>query len=224
MRRSPNELHRLARASLLRAFGAIASNRGASRPDTASAPGASPPDGAPRGPESESRDSRPGTGRHQPHEPFSGPFGGRWRRPDLRRRFRRASIDARPIGPIWCPIVDAAVVVTTVGSEEEANRLAREIVGRRHAACVNIVSGVRSIYRWKGQVCQDSEYLLIVKTLEGEFSDVAETIRELHSYELPEILSFSIRRGDPDFLQWIADGCDKTAAEDEELDDSEPAV
>ena len=120
--------------------------------------------------------------------------------------------------------MDAVVVVTTVGSEEEANRLAREIVGRRHAACVNIVPGVRSIYRWKGQVCQDSEYLLMVKTLEAEFSEVAETIRELHSYELPEILAFSIQKGDPEFLEWIARGCDAAAAEDDELGESEPAV
>lgn len=112
----------------------------------------------------------------------------------------------------------AIVVVTTVGTEEQANLIAREIVARRQAACVNIVPGIRSIYRWKGKICKDGELLLVVKTLEDEFAGVAATIRELHSYELPEILSFSVVRGEPGFLQWIADSVDKEAlfADDEE--------
>ena len=87
----------------------------------------------------------------------------------------------------------AIVVVTTVGTEEQAYLIAREIVARRQAACVNILPGVRSIYRWKGKICKDGELLLLVKTLEREFEAVAATIRELHSYELPEILSFERR-------------------------------
>ncbi|HUP42726.1 MAG TPA: divalent-cation tolerance protein CutA, partial [Thermoanaerobaculia bacterium] len=79
----------------------------------------------------------------------------------------------------------AAAVVTTVGTEEQANLIAREIIARRQAACVNIVPGVRSIYRWQGKICSDAEFLLIAKTLESEFDAVAATIRELHSYELP---------------------------------------
>jgi len=116
----------------------------------------------------------------------------------------------------------AIVVVTTVGTEEQANLLAREIVARRQAACVNIVPGIRSIYRWKGKICKDGELLLVVKTLEDEFESVASTIRELHSYELPEILSFSVVRGEQGFLQWIADSVDKEAifADDEEEEES----
>ena len=112
----------------------------------------------------------------------------------------------------------AIVVVTTVGTEEQANLIARELVARRQAACVNIVPGIRSIYRWKGKICKDGELLLVVKTLEDEFAGVAATIRELHSYELPEILSFSVVRGEPGFLQWIADSVDKEAlfADDDE--------
>src|SRR6185295_11195297 len=105
----------------------------------------------------------------------------------------------------------AIVVVTTVGTEEQANLIAREIVARRQAACVNILPGVRSIYRWKGKICKDGELLLVVKTLEDEFESVAATIRELHSYELPEILSFSVSHGEPGFLAWIADSVDKQA-------------
>lgn len=112
----------------------------------------------------------------------------------------------------------AIVVVTTVGTEEQAYLIAREIVARRQAACVNVVPGIRSIYRWKGKICKDGELLLIVKTLEEEFEGVADTIRELHSYELPEILSFGVSRGERGFLDWIADSVDKSAgfADDDE--------
>ena len=89
--------------------------------------------------------------------------------------------------------MDPIVVLTTVGTEEEANRVAEELVERRHAACVNIVPGVRSVYRWKGTVCRDSEFLLVVKTTSEEYDVLAEAIRELHSYELPEIRAFNIR-------------------------------
>jgi periplasmic divalent cation tolerance protein len=112
----------------------------------------------------------------------------------------------------------AIAVVTTVGTEEQANLIARELVARRQAACVNILPGVRSIYRWKGKICKDGELLLVVKTLERELDAVAATIRELHSYELPEILSFNVSQGEPGFLAWIADSVDKRAAfaDDEE--------
>ena len=100
--------------------------------------------------------------------------------------------------------MQAIVVVTTVGTEEQAYLIAREIVARRQAACVNVVPGIRSIYRWKGKICKDGELLLLIKTLEEEFEGVSATIRELHSYELPEILSFGVTRGEQGFLDWIA--------------------
>jgi periplasmic divalent cation tolerance protein len=115
----------------------------------------------------------------------------------------------------------AIVVLTTVGTEDQANSIAREIVARRLAACVNIVPGVRSIYRWKGKICKDGELLLVIKTMEGELASIAATIRELHSYELPEILSFRVARGDERFLEWIAGCVDKaaSASDDEEEDE-----
>jgi periplasmic divalent cation tolerance protein len=113
----------------------------------------------------------------------------------------------------------AIVVVTTVGTEEQANLIAREIVSRRQAACVNIVPAIRSIYRWKGKICKDGELLLIVKTLQDEFEGVASTIRELHSYELPEILSFGVSQGDQGFLDWIASSVDKEADFSDEEED-----
>jgi periplasmic divalent cation tolerance protein len=98
----------------------------------------------------------------------------------------------------------ATVVLTTVGSEEEANSIAGELVARHQAACVNILTGVRSVYRWQGKICNDSELMLVVKTEESELEAVAATIREIHSYELPEILAFEVAQGDQGFLDWIA--------------------
>ena len=113
----------------------------------------------------------------------------------------------------------AIVVVTTVGTEEQAYLIAREIVARRQAACVNIVPAIRSIYRWQGKICKDGELLLIVKTLQQEFEGVAATIRELHSYELPEVLSFEVSQGDQGFLDWIASSVDKEAEFSDEEED-----
>lgn len=105
----------------------------------------------------------------------------------------------------------AIVVVTTVGTEEQAHLICRELIARRQAACVNALPGVRSTYRWKGKICTDGEMMLVAKTLESEFDAVAATIRELHTYEVPEILSFPVDRGDAAFLRWIADSIDKDA-------------
>lgn len=115
----------------------------------------------------------------------------------------------------------ATAVVTTVGTEEQANLIARELIARRQAACVNIVPGIRSTYRWKGKICSDTEFLLIAKTLESEFDAAAATIRELHSYELPEILTFDVGKGDPNFLRWIASATDKEADFADEEDEDE---
>jgi len=104
----------------------------------------------------------------------------------------------------------AMVVITTVGTEEQAFVIAEELVRRRHSCCVNIVPGIRSVYRWKGKVCRDSEYMLIAKTLESEYDQLADAIRELHSYDLPEIVCFKMEGGDPDFLRWVEESLDKT--------------
>jgi periplasmic divalent cation tolerance protein len=113
----------------------------------------------------------------------------------------------------------AIVVVTTVGTEEQAYLIAREIIARRQAACVNIIPAIRSIYRWKGKICKDGELLLVIKTLQQEFEGVAATIRELHGYELPEILAFGVSQGDQAFLDWIAGSVDKEAEFSDEEED-----
>lgn len=103
------------------------------------------------------------------------------------------------------------VVVTTVGTEEQANLIASELIARRHAACVNIVSGLRSVYRWQGKICRDTEFMLVVKTTEGEYPAVEAAILELHGYELPEILAFKVCKGEQRFLEWISGSLDKKA-------------
>ena len=101
--------------------------------------------------------------------------------------------------------MSAIVVVTTVGTEDQAKGIASELVARRQAACVNILPIACSIYRWKGKICDDSEFLLVIKTLESEYDAVEGSIRELHDYDVPEILSFNVRQGSEAFLAWIAD-------------------
>lgn len=112
----------------------------------------------------------------------------------------------------------AIVVITTVGTEEQANTIAEELVARRHASCVNVLPGVRSLYRWQGKICRDSEYMLVIKTLEREYEALERAIKELHSYELPEILAFAVKRGEAGFLDWISGSLDKNAEFSDEGD------
>ncbi|MDX1500977.1 MAG: divalent-cation tolerance protein CutA [Thermoanaerobaculia bacterium] len=107
------------------------------------------------------------------------------------------------------------VVITTVGSEQQANQLAEELVERRHSCCVNILPVHRSVYRWQGKVCEDSEYMLIVKSAEEEYSAVEAVIQELHEYDLPEILSFDVQRGEKEFLNWMCDCLSKDGRREE---------
>ena len=100
-------------------------------------------------------------------------------------------------------MADAIVVLTTVGSEDQAIRMAEELVDGRLAACVNIQSAVRSIYRWKGKIWDDEEFLLVIKTTKPAFGAVRDAIKALHSYELPEIIALPITEGDQGALEWI---------------------
>ena len=96
-----------------------------------------------------------------------------------------------------------AVVFCAAGSEGEASRIARALVERRLAPCVSVVPGVNSTYRWQGAVRTDAEWLLVVKTRRDRFEEVRVAIRELHSYELPEIVMLDIGDGDAAYLAWI---------------------
>src|SRR5664279_5264629 len=96
------------------------------------------------------------------------------------------------------------IVMTTVGTQEQALDIANHLVERRLAACVNIVPGVRSIFRWKGEVNDDTEFLLLAKTVEERYEEVSAAIKALHSYELPEILAYPAPLADGPFAAWVA--------------------
>jgi periplasmic divalent cation tolerance protein len=95
------------------------------------------------------------------------------------------------------------VVVTSVGTEEQALDIAHELIRSRQAACVNLIPNVHSIYRWKGRVCDDGEFLLLIKTRAKEFEGVRETIQKLNTYELPEVLAYRVDEASPGFAAWI---------------------
>jgi periplasmic divalent cation tolerance protein len=108
-------------------------------------------------------------------------------------------------GESWFCMTDKRIVLTTAGSEEEARKIARHLVEHRLAACVNIVPQVTSIYRWRDEVEEAREWLLIIKTTEAAFALVRNAIAELHPYELPECLCLNIEDGAAGYLQWIGE-------------------
>jgi periplasmic divalent cation tolerance protein len=97
------------------------------------------------------------------------------------------------------------IVLTTADSEELADRIARTLVERRLAACVNVVGPVSSVYRWKGEIVRDRERMLVIKTSAERFPELREAIRELHSYDVPEVLAIAVDDGDRAYLDWLAE-------------------
>jgi periplasmic divalent cation tolerance protein len=97
------------------------------------------------------------------------------------------------------------VVLTTCGNEADAGALAHALVERRLAACVNAVGNVASTYRWKGEVLEDRETLLIIKTTSERFPALEQAIRELSKYEVPEVIALPVRTGGADYLAWLAE-------------------
>ena len=101
-------------------------------------------------------------------------------------------------------MTDKRIALSTAGSEEEAQKIARHLVEHQLAACVNIVPRIESIYRWQGKVETSPEWLLLIKTTAERFPAVRDAIRELHSYDLPECIAISIDDGSPEYLDWLA--------------------
>ncbi len=101
-------------------------------------------------------------------------------------------------------MTDKRIVLSTAGSEEEAQKIARHLVEHQLAACVNVVARVESIYRWQGKVESSQEWLLLIKTSAEYFSRVRDAIRELHSYDLPECIAIAIEDGSSEYLDWLA--------------------
>jgi periplasmic divalent cation tolerance protein len=95
------------------------------------------------------------------------------------------------------------VILSTCASAEEAERLARALLADRLAACVNVLPGVRSFYRWKGQVEDAAEYLLVIKSSRPLLEQLSAALRKAHSYELPEVVALPIVAGAPNYLKWL---------------------
>jgi periplasmic divalent cation tolerance protein len=98
---------------------------------------------------------------------------------------------------------DSIVVFVTCGSEEEGLKIANALVEGHLAACVNLISPIRSIYRWEGKIWDEKEWLLIIKTQKDKFRELEEKVRSLHSYAVPEIIGLAISDGSSSYLKWI---------------------
>jgi periplasmic divalent cation tolerance protein len=103
---------------------------------------------------------------------------------------------------------DYLQVLTTAGSEEEAGRIAELLVEQKLAACVQVVGPITSRYRWKGKVEEEREWQCFVKTTRGAYERVEAAIREVHSYDEPEIIATPIVAGSPGYLAWIGENVD----------------
>jgi periplasmic divalent cation tolerance protein len=102
-------------------------------------------------------------------------------------------------------MTDKRIVLTTCGSQEEADKIAQHLVESRLAACVNVIPRIKSIYRWRGEIESAQEWLLLVKTTADKFAQVRDAIRTLHSYELPECIALAVEDGNAEYLAWITD-------------------
>ena len=100
---------------------------------------------------------------------------------------------------------NALIVLVTASNSEEASRIADALVGGRLAACVNIVGGVESVYRWEGKVTRDSEVLMIIKTTDDRYAELEAQVRALHSYTTPEVIAMRLERGTEAYLNWLGE-------------------
>lgn len=103
---------------------------------------------------------------------------------------------------------DAIVVFVTAANGDEAARLAEMLVGTRLAACVQILPGMQSVYRWRGKIERQPEVLLIAKTTRAKFEELEREVRALHSYETPEIVALPLTAGSGPYLEWLSASVD----------------
>ncbi len=98
---------------------------------------------------------------------------------------------------------DPILVLMTAANRDEASRIAEMLVNSRLAACVQILPEIQSVYRWKGEVERASEVLLLAKTTEDKFDGLDRAVREIHSYDTPEIVALPITAGSEPYLNWL---------------------
>ena len=97
------------------------------------------------------------------------------------------------------------VVLVTCETQDQGEKIARGLLEKHLAACVNILPGARSLYWWEGKIDTASECVLIIKTREAHLGALTAEIKRLHSYTVPEVIAFRIEGGNPDYLRWLSD-------------------
>ena len=98
---------------------------------------------------------------------------------------------------------DFIVVYITTSSVSEAKKIGRRLVEDKLVACANIISPVNSIYRWQGKICDDKEALIMLKTKKKLFKQIEKKVKELHSYEVPEVIAVPLVEGSDNYLSWL---------------------
>jgi periplasmic divalent cation tolerance protein len=102
-------------------------------------------------------------------------------------------------------VTDKVVIMVTAASRRECRKIARHLVDKKLAACVNITQPIESVYRWEGKIADEKEYLMLIKSTRELFPEIKLAISGLHSYHTPEIICLPIIEGSRDYLQWISD-------------------
>jgi periplasmic divalent cation tolerance protein len=100
----------------------------------------------------------------------------------------------------------AQLVYMTAGSRDEARQIAKTLITAKLAACINIIAPVNSLYMWNGQIQDDAEVVMIAKSTAERLPELIDTVKRIHSYDCPCVVSLPIGDGNPDFLSWIAAG------------------
>jgi len=95
------------------------------------------------------------------------------------------------------------VILITTGSEEEAHRIADQLLNQRKAACVNIMPKIDSLFWWQGKLDSAQESLLVIKTKASKLKEITELVKKVHSYEVPEVIALPIVGGNEDYLKWL---------------------
>ncbi len=113
--------------------------------------------------------------------------------------------------------MEEILILSTTDTLDLAQQIAAALVEEHEAACVNIIPGIRSIYRWEGKVCNETECLLLIKSSQEKFETVRARIRQLHSYQVPEIIAVPITAGDPSYLAWLGEAIGTEGSKDQRI-------
>lgn len=108
------------------------------------------------------------------------------------------------------------IVLMTASDEEEGGRIARALVEEKLCACVNIIPKIRSVYRWQDKIWDEGETMMMAKTESVLAPAIVKRVRELHSYEVPEVICLPVETGSGDYLDWIEDSVDVPTEKEEE--------